>query len=67
MVLATSCPPVFDRVSDLPLNGCVMGLHIVHNHRTSRKFVLGGADDGAIALWELECVPSFPYLSRYLM
>jgi WD repeat-containing protein 7 len=41
-------------VSDIPLNGFVAALHLVYNERTKEQFVLGGADDGSVAFWELE-------------
>jgi WD repeat-containing protein 7 len=43
-----------DTVSDIPLSGFVTGLHIVYNDRTKEQFIVGGADDGSIAFWELE-------------
>jgi len=46
--------PAIDCVSDMPLNGYITGLHVVQNVRTKERFVLGGADDGTIAFWELE-------------
>jgi WD repeat-containing protein 7 len=44
----------FDCVSDLPLGGQVTSLHFVQHERTKERFLLGGADDGSIAFWELE-------------
>lgn len=41
-------------VSDIPLDGFVTGLHLVYNERTKERFVIGGADDGSVAFWELE-------------
>jgi hypothetical protein len=38
----------------MPLGGFVVGLHLVSNERTKEKFVVGGADDGSIAFWDLE-------------
>jgi hypothetical protein len=46
--------PSPEPVSDMPLNGYVIGLHLVYNERTKEQFIVGGADDGSIAFWELE-------------
>jgi WD repeat-containing protein 7 len=46
--------PLFGGISDAPLDGYVTGLHLVNNERTKETFVLGGADDGSVALWNLE-------------
>jgi len=41
-------------VSDIPLNGCITGLHVVQNDRTGERLIVGGADDGSVAIWSLE-------------
>ncbi|KAF5384322.1 hypothetical protein D9615_003314 [Tricholomella constricta] len=40
-----------DKASDSPLNGFVTGLHLVQNSRTKERFIIGGGDDGSVALW----------------
>lgn len=42
-------------MSDLALSGDVVSLHLIQNDRTEEKFILGGADDGSIGIWELGC------------
>jgi hypothetical protein len=31
-------------------------MHLVRNDRTGERYILGGTDDGGIAIWALECV-----------
>lgn len=38
-------------VSDMPLQGNVVSLHVVESERTKERLVIGGADDGTIAVW----------------
>jgi hypothetical protein len=42
---------------DNTLDGHLLGLHVVHNSRTKERLVVGGADDGSVAVWGLEYVP----------
>lgn len=44
----------FDKVSDMPLDGYIASLFLVDNRRTKERFVVGGADDGSLAVWALE-------------
>jgi WD repeat-containing protein 7 len=41
-------------VSDIPLNGSITALHIIQNDRTGERLIIGGADDGSVAIWSLE-------------
>ena len=41
-------------VSDIPLNGYIIGLHLVQNDQTGERLIVGGADDGSLAIWSLE-------------
>jgi WD repeat-containing protein 7 len=41
-------------VSDIPLNGYIVGIHLVQNDRTGERLIVGGADDGSLAIWSLE-------------
>ncbi|KAH7909671.1 WD40-repeat-containing domain protein [Hygrophoropsis aurantiaca] len=44
----------FDKVSDGGIqNSYVQSLHLVRNDRTKERFVVGGGDDGGIAVWAL--------------
>jgi hypothetical protein len=45
-----------DCVSDMPMRGYITSLHVVQNDRTGEKFILGGADDGSIAFWDMKWV-----------
>ena len=40
--------------SDIPLNGSIVGLHINQNDQTGEKLIVGGSDDGSVAIWSLE-------------
>lgn len=42
------------KASDVPLTGYIAGLHSVQNLRTRETFIIGGGDDGSIAVWTLE-------------
>ncbi|KAH9983707.1 hypothetical protein BJV74DRAFT_849553 [Russula compacta] len=50
--------------SDVPLHGCIVGLHIVQNDQTGERLVIGGADDGSVAIWSLE---SMKILARWIL
>ncbi|EIW52425.1 WD40 repeat-like protein [Trametes versicolor FP-101664 SS1] len=39
--------------SDFALPGAVLALDVVQNHRTGERVLVGGADDGTIAVWAL--------------
>lgn len=41
------------KTSDSPLDGYLVGLHVIQNFRTREKYIVGGADDGSIAFWSL--------------
>lgn len=41
-------------ISDIPLKGYVIGLHVIQNDRTGERLIVGGADDGSVAIWSLE-------------
>ena len=43
-----------DKVSDVALDGYIASLFLVENLRTKERFVVGGADDGSLAVWALE-------------
>ncbi|KAI0320952.1 hypothetical protein OF83DRAFT_1102148 [Amylostereum chailletii] len=43
-------------VSEGCLDGYITGLHLVHNERTSERLIVGGADDGSIAVWALDSI-----------
>lgn len=53
LVQLNSVPAPGD-VSDIPLKGYVIGLHVIQNDCTGERFVVGGADDGSVAIWSLE-------------
>ena len=53
LVQLSSIPAPGD-ISDIPLKGCVIGLHVIQNDRTGERLVVGGADDGSVAIWSLE-------------
>ena len=40
------------------LPGAIVALEAVPNARTGERVLVGGAEDGTIALWSLECVLS---------
>ncbi|KAJ3534487.1 hypothetical protein NM688_g7130 [Phlebia brevispora] len=42
-----------DGMSDLPLAGPVTGLYVVKSEKTGEQRIIGGSDDGAIAIWSL--------------
>lgn len=52
------------KTSDLPINGHVVGLHIVQNHRIRERYVVGGGDDGSIAFWSLRRVHILSVFAR---
>ncbi|KAI0246428.1 hypothetical protein BJV78DRAFT_1364863, partial [Lactifluus subvellereus] len=51
-------------VSDIPLNGFIVGLHIAQNDRTGERLIVGGADDGSVAIWSLETMKT---LARWIL
>jgi hypothetical protein len=44
------------KISDIPIDGFITGLHLVQNNRTKERFIVGGGDDGSVAFWTLEYV-----------
>lgn len=50
----------YTEVSDVPLQGEIVNLHLVENERTKEELIVGGADDGSIALWDMKYVHSRP-------
>jgi hypothetical protein len=53
LVQLNSVPSPGD-ISDIPLKGYVIRLHVIQNDRTGERLVVGGADDGSVAIWSLE-------------
>ena len=47
-------PEQGQRVSDIPLAGCISSMHVVMNERSGRNVIIGGADDGSVAIWSLK-------------
>jgi hypothetical protein len=52
-------PPSQVKVSAPALQGYIAGLHAVYHSRTKEKLIIGGADDGSIAFWTVECALPF--------
>ncbi|THH17275.1 hypothetical protein EW146_g3520 [Bondarzewia mesenterica] len=48
--------------SDIALNGFIVDLHVVQNSRTTDRVIIGGADDGSVAIWALN---SLKLLARW--
>ncbi|KZT64172.1 WD40 repeat-like protein [Daedalea quercina L-15889] len=44
----------YSHISDIPLQGEIVSLHLVDDERTQEQRVVGGADDGSIAVWDLQ-------------
>ncbi|KAG1836125.1 hypothetical protein DFJ58DRAFT_735218 [Suillus subalutaceus] len=45
---------LFDKVSNMSLPSSILNMHLVRNDRTGERYILGGTDDGGIAIWALE-------------
>ena len=43
--------PPGECVSDVPLAGGIVGVHVVRDDRTGKDVFVGGADDGSVAVW----------------
>ncbi|KAK7054386.1 hypothetical protein VNI00_003580 [Paramarasmius palmivorus] len=43
----------FDKVSEYTLDGFIVHLQVVKNMRTNERVIIGGADDGSVAIWTL--------------
>lgn len=43
-----------EKTCDIPLDGEITGLHLVDSETSGERILVGGADDGSIALWSLE-------------
>ncbi|KAF9265238.1 WD40 repeat-like protein [Marasmius fiardii PR-910] len=48
-----SSEAVFSKVSDQPLDGYIVCLQEVRDLRTNDRLIMGGADDGSIAIWSI--------------
>ncbi|KIJ60314.1 hypothetical protein HYDPIDRAFT_177510 [Hydnomerulius pinastri MD-312] len=44
----------FHRTSDISVSAPVQSLHLIRNERTGERFIVGGSDDGGIAVWTLQ-------------
>ncbi|KIY66834.1 WD40 repeat-like protein [Cylindrobasidium torrendii FP15055 ss-10] len=55
---------VTSKCSDIPLNGGVIGLHVVQNERTKEYVIVGGGMDGSIAFWDSE---TLTLVARWVM
>jgi hypothetical protein len=51
---------LFEKVSDTKLPSSVLHMHLVRKDRTGERYILGGTDDGGIAIWALEYVHDQP-------
>lgn len=40
--------------SNLPLQGAIVSLHVVETDKTKEALIVGGADDGSVAIWAVE-------------
>ncbi|KAG1887691.1 NUC071 domain-containing protein [Suillus subluteus] len=45
---------LLDKASDMGLPSSILNMHLVRNDRTGQRYILGGTDDGGIAIWALE-------------
>lgn len=45
---------LFDKVSDMSSHSSILNMHLIRNDRTGERYILGGTDDGGIAIWALE-------------
>lgn len=45
---------LFSATSDIPLHGSIVSLHVVKDERTKDRFIIGGSDDGCLAVWSYE-------------
>ncbi|KAG1739452.1 uncharacterized protein EDB91DRAFT_1135335 [Suillus paluster] len=43
----------FDKMSDMSLPSSILNMHLIRNDRTGERYILGGTDDGGIAVWAL--------------
>ena len=41
-------------MSDVPLRGSITTLFLTENELTKERLIVGGADDGSIAIWSAE-------------
>ncbi|KAL4249830.1 hypothetical protein ABKN59_006616 [Abortiporus biennis] len=53
-----------DVASNVPLNGNIVTLHLVQDTRTWERLIVGGADDGSIAIWNQD---SLKLLARWVV
>lgn len=60
-------PESGQHVSDIPLAGSISSMHIVMDERSGQNVIIGGADDGSVAIWSLGCDLSFSVSEIQLM
>jgi len=46
----------YEKVSEISLGAPIVSLHLVKNERTGENLIVGGADDGSVAIWNSEYV-----------
>ena len=44
------------QLSDIPLDGRISSMHIARDERSGENLVVGGGDDGSVAIWSLRSV-----------
>lgn len=44
----------FQNASNIPIPASICSLHLIRNERTGDRFIIGGSDDGGIAVWSLQ-------------
>ncbi|CDO72195.1 hypothetical protein BN946_scf184970.g47 [Trametes cinnabarina] len=52
----TRCEMDASQLSDLSLPGAILALDVIQISRSAERLLVGGADDGTIAIWSLESV-----------
>ncbi|KIJ14943.1 hypothetical protein PAXINDRAFT_176598 [Paxillus involutus ATCC 200175] len=45
---------LFHRTSDISISASIQSLHLIRNERSGDRFIVGGSDDGGIAIWTLQ-------------
>ncbi|KAI5996026.1 hypothetical protein F5J12DRAFT_896369 [Pisolithus orientalis] len=55
--------PLFAASSKYSIAASILSLHFIRNERTGDAFVIGGSDDGGVAIWSL---PDLKLLMRFI-
>lgn len=56
---------LFSATSDIPLDGSIVSLNVINDERIKDQFIIGGSDDGCLAVWTYKYLASKELLMTF--